>query len=98
MPVENRRHTRRQPGMVALCNLMGMFVNGVGGVRPDGLRRLREMANTSSQTKRRILATVHATAVGLHRAGVIDNATLRAFDALCAEDPRRYAPITGEKR
>jgi putative transcriptional regulator len=30
-----------------------------------------------------ILASVHGAAAGLHRAGVIDKATMREFDALC---------------
>jgi len=31
----------------------------------------------------RILGSVHRTAAGLHRAGVIGKATMREFDALC---------------
>jgi putative transcriptional regulator len=30
-----------------------------------------------------ILGTVHGTALGLRRVGVIDKATMREFDALC---------------
>jgi putative transcriptional regulator len=33
--------------------------------------------------KSKILATVHKTAKGLHGAGVMDQATLREFDAVC---------------
>jgi putative transcriptional regulator len=33
--------------------------------------------------KSKILATVHKTAKGLHVAGVMDQATMREFDALC---------------
>jgi putative transcriptional regulator len=33
--------------------------------------------------KKRILDTVHETAKGLHRAGVMDTTTMREFDALC---------------
>ena len=33
--------------------------------------------------KSKILATVHKTAKGLHGAGVMDQATMREFDALC---------------
>ncbi len=31
----------------------------------------------------RILASVHKTAAGLHRAGLVDKATMHEFDALC---------------
>jgi putative transcriptional regulator len=30
-----------------------------------------------------ILATVHKSATGLHKAGLVDQATMRSFDALC---------------
>ncbi len=33
--------------------------------------------------KSKILAAVHKTAKGLHGAGVMDQATMREFDALC---------------
>jgi putative transcriptional regulator len=33
--------------------------------------------------KKRILKTVHKTAKGLHKAGVMDTKTMREFDALC---------------
>jgi putative transcriptional regulator len=35
------------------------------------------------RTKSAILAAVHDTAKGLHRAGVMDQITLREFDRLC---------------
>lgn len=35
------------------------------------------------KTKSPILAAVHATAKGLHKAGVMDQVTLREFDQLC---------------
>jgi putative transcriptional regulator len=35
------------------------------------------------KTKSPILATVHETAQGLHKAGVMDQITLREFDQLC---------------
>ena len=48
-------------------------------------------------TKRRkadssILGSVHATAAGLARAGVLDKATLREFDALCLTPVEPLAP------
>jgi putative transcriptional regulator len=33
--------------------------------------------------KKKILDTVHRTAKGLHKAGVMDKETMREFDALC---------------
>jgi putative transcriptional regulator len=41
------------------------------------------MAKTANKTESGILGTVHKTAAGLHRAGLIDRATMREFDALC---------------
>ena len=39
------------------------------------------------KTKSAILEAVHETAMGLHKAGVMDQVTLREFDRLCkAED------------
>jgi putative transcriptional regulator len=35
------------------------------------------------KTKSKILEAVHATAKGLHKAGVMDQVTLREFDHLC---------------
>jgi putative transcriptional regulator len=41
------------------------------------------MAKTTTRIDSGILGTVHRTAVGLHRAEVVDKATMREFDALC---------------
>ena len=41
------------------------------------------MAKTAGKTESGILCTVHRTATGLHRTGVIDKATMREVDALC---------------
>ena len=35
------------------------------------------------KTKSAILEPVHETALGLHKAGVMDQVTLREFDCLC---------------
>lgn len=35
------------------------------------------------QAKSEILASVHETAAGLHKLGLVDKATMREFDALC---------------
>jgi putative transcriptional regulator len=45
------------------------------------------MAKKTSKTDSGIFGSVHATAAGLHRAGVIDKVTMRGFDAL------RLAPV-----
>ncbi len=50
------------------------------------------MAKTASKTKSGILGTVHKTVAGLHRAGVIDKATMREFDALCLTPVTPMAP------
>ena len=46
------------------------------------------MAKTAKKTESGILGSVHKTAAGLHRAGVIDQAAMHEFDALC------LAPVT----
>lgn len=38
---------------------------------------------TTRRAETGILASVHETATGLHKVGVIDKATMREFDALC---------------
>jgi putative transcriptional regulator len=38
------------------------------------------------------LAAVHETAAGLHRAGLIDRATMREFDALCLTLVEKLSP------
>lgn len=54
-------------------------------------------------TKRRvesgILASVHKAAAGLHKAGLMDKATMREFDALCLTpvEPVSKSKL-GEKR
>jgi putative transcriptional regulator len=50
------------------------------------------MAKTASKTESGILGTVHKTVAGLHRAGVIDKATMREFDALCLTPVAPMAP------
>ena len=41
------------------------------------------MAATKNRVEGGILASVHKTAAGLHKAGLVDKATMREFDALC---------------
>ncbi len=41
-----------------------------------------------------ILATVHESVAGLHKAGLVDKATMREFDALCLTP---VAPMTAEE-
>jgi DNA-binding transcriptional regulator YiaG len=50
------------------------------------------MAKTASKTESGVLDTVHKTAAGLHRAGVIGKATMREFDALCLTPVTPMAP------
>ncbi len=44
------------------------------------------------KTESAILATVYKTAAGLHKAGLVDKATLREFDALCLTPVEPLAP------
>ena len=39
-----------------------------------------------------ILVTVHETAAGLHRSGIMDKATMRRFDALCLAPVQQFSP------
>lgn len=41
------------------------------------------MTATKRKTENGILASVHKTAASLHKAGLVDKATMREFDALC---------------
>ena len=50
------------------------------------------MASTSRTPERGILAPVHKTAAGLHRAGLVDKATMREFDALCLTPIKPLTP------
>src|SRR5258706_4318615 len=50
------------------------------------------MSRRPRRTERDILATIHRTAAGLRRAGVIDKATMREFDAMCLTPVRPMAP------
>lgn len=50
------------------------------------------MAKTARKVESGILGTVYKTAAGLHRAGVIDKATMREFDALCLTPVAPMAP------
>lgn len=44
------------------------------------------------KTKSAILKVVHSTAKGLHKAGVMDQITLREFDRLCVPPVQPLAP------
>jgi putative transcriptional regulator len=39
-----------------------------------------------------ILASVHKTAAGLHKAGLVDKATMREFDAICLAPVEPLSP------
>jgi putative transcriptional regulator len=47
---------------------------------------------TNKRADTGILASVHETATGLHKAGVIDKATMREFDALCLTPVEPLSP------
>ncbi len=50
------------------------------------------MAAMSRKPEGGILASVHRTAAGLHKAGLVDKATMREFDALCLTPVEPLAP------
>src|SRR5271156_2745055 len=50
------------------------------------------MATTSRKAENGILASVHRTAAGLHKAGLVDKATMREFDALCLTPVEPLSP------
>ena len=45
------------------------------------------------KTKSAILEAVHETAVGLHKAGVMDQVTLREFDRMCLPPIKPLEPM-----
>ena len=50
------------------------------------------MARSKRKTKSGILTSVHKTAAGLNKAGLVDKATMREFDALCLTPVEPLAP------
>ena len=52
------------------------------------------MATTKNKVEGGILASVHKTAASLHKAGLVDKATMREFDALCLTP---VEPLTPEE-
>jgi len=46
----------------------------------------------SKRAESPILASVHETAAGLHRIGLVDKSTMREFDALCLTPVEPMAP------
>jgi putative transcriptional regulator len=50
----------------------------------------------TSERKTKILSSIHKTAAGLHRAGVIDKAALSEIDTACLSSPPSAA--TEEKK
>jgi putative transcriptional regulator len=46
----------------------------------------------STKARSRILENVQKTAAGLHKAGIIDKATMREFDALCLTPVEQLSP------
>jgi putative transcriptional regulator len=50
------------------------------------------MATTKRKVRGGILASVHKTVVGLSKAGLVDKATMREFDALCLTPVESFTP------
>lgn len=53
--------------------------------------------NVSKKKSNRILETVHDSALGLHRSGLIDVKTMAEFDALCLSPVKEYTPTEIKK-
>jgi putative transcriptional regulator len=51
------------------------------------------MTTTKRKAESSILASVHKTASGLHKAGLVDKATMREFDALCLTPVETLTPV-----
>lgn len=47
--------------------------------------------------KNKILDSIHETMVGAHKAGVVDDMTMREFDALCLPPIVEYSPADIQK-
>jgi len=52
------------------------------------------MATQKKRADSSILGAVHKTAAGLHKAGLVDKATMREFDSLCLTP---VEPLTAEE-
>ena len=50
------------------------------------------MATTNRKTESGVLASVHKAAAGLQKAGLVDKATMREFDALCLTPVESLTP------
>ena len=50
------------------------------------------MAKKTANLESDILSTVHESVAGLHRAGLVDQATMRDFDALCLTTVEHLSP------
>jgi putative transcriptional regulator len=50
------------------------------------------MTTTKRKAESSILASVHKTAARLHKAGLVDKATMREFDALCLTPVETLTP------
>ncbi|SMF84117.1 transcriptional regulator, XRE family [Tistlia consotensis] len=50
------------------------------------------MATKTHRAESDILATVHESVSGLHKAGLVDQATMRSFEALCLTTVEKLSP------
>jgi putative transcriptional regulator len=50
------------------------------------------MTTPTRRPRSDILATVHKSVTGLHEAGLVDQATMRSFDALCLTSVESLSP------
>lgn len=56
-----------------------------------GKGHCKKMSKKNVTKKSRVLETVHATAAGLHRIGLIDKRKMEKFDLLCLKEVPDYS-------
>jgi putative transcriptional regulator len=56
------------------------------------------MAKTTQKYESRLLRSVHRSVAGLHRLGLVDEATMREFDAQCLTAASSVAPAKVKQR
>ncbi|HXG79456.1 MAG TPA: DNA-binding transcriptional regulator [Methyloceanibacter sp.] len=53
---------------------------------------MKKKMTTRAKYRSRLAEAIHETAAGLHRAGLIDKATMRSFDASCLTNVEEFSP------
>lgn len=63
-----------------------------GSKKPQPALKKNSPKKKRTESKSPILATVHETASGLYRVGLIDKSTMKEFDAACLPKVKTYSP------